>query len=1069
MALQTVFGARATDSNRGSTIAQFIRSGSANQTASVEVHIRNSSHLPWQPPQLGRKPFTSRLPSIIRLRRDIVGNAAGTSASSKYALYYDDAWHKVSADDVQQLCQYFNIQVSNPCVILTQERSKRFLASGSHEDKYTFFFQATMLDKLQLKHEEGDRRIAAMVQEISGGAESLKRMVKERDALEEWVQRKRIKDEAEAAVREMRALESWARWKERADQRDKQQTTAVGLKLEMERMKGELEALEADNGRFEEEKRKRKEEVDARVRAYEEVKDSVTDAARQVEAQKAKARAAENRVDAVQKRLERSQRELQRKTAEVAAVRAEMEEQNAHVEEERRRQLAELEEERKRHEGVKASLAQNHQLLRRQVQEMEERLSKCRAEETGSVHRMQEVESHLLRLRSSQQRGGSRFGRWTAEIKAAIARRQSAFTVPPVGPLGDYIQVAKADEAFLLAIETCIRKDGLCSYLASNLRDRDQLRKLFREVVGANASDWPQIIVLPRRATKQYDDPVKKGLPHEWPGQRRVLDCIAVDEPWVYNALVDQREVELSLVLGKQGRDAHDLISRAFDLVRGAKENALFKGLYTETGVRVTGKPGKDGAITKHPEYRGELLGVDMKEEITRLERKKEDTRREADLHRQKREEMAGQRQSLEQALKRSSDSLKQVDVALAQLQTKVAEVESERQGLRREEDIVHLQGECDRLHAEVRELTAQLSDIQRDVQRARDAQREKEAALAAAEQAEQEANDRVLEARQHVDQFASSRDELRRNTARLQQKLKVITERHSSVVAHVKEESTALLEAETALLLEHPDVTLDDVREAPERYAREAAKAEARLKEVLRKIAGAQKRGRGAKEVDIERMVFQFQTAQRACAELKEKVGRLKVDSAWLRDAMEKRKKKWALYRQELGEKLVRYYRLYLRESGWTGDLLIDHDTKSLQIPRAKPLSAGQEEDAAPSPGRRRPAKKAATAESEAASSSSSTTMSGGEKSRITVAFLMALWQSVDCPWRAMDEFDVFQDSQNRALSIEQLIQGAAKTPTRQFFFLTPLDVKGVMRPGVSVLKMPSIDDAQSTLRFHK
>ena len=88
---------------------------------------------------------------------------------------------------------------------------------------------------------------------------------------------------------------------------------------------------------------------------------------------------------------------------------------------------------------------------------------------------------------------------------------------------------------------------------------------------------------------------------------------------------------------------------------------------------------------------------------------------------------------------------------------------------------------------------------------------------------------------------------------------------------------------------------------------------------------------------------------------------------------------------------------------------------------------------------------------------------MSGGEKSIVTVAFLMSLWRSVDCPWRAMDEFDVFQDSQNRQISIDSLIAGASRTKSRQFLFLTPLDVTGVRRPGVDVVQMPKRrDDGQ-------
>lgn len=40
---------------------------------------------------------------------------------------------------------------------------------------------------------------------------------------------------------------------------------------------------------------------------------------------------------------------------------------------------------------------------------------------------------------------------------------------------------------------------------------------------------------------------------------------------------------------------------------------------------------------------------------------------------------------------------------------------------------------------------------------------------------------------------------------------------------------------------------------------------------------------------------------------------------------------------------------------------------------------------------------------------------LSGGERSFSTLAFIMAIGDSIQCPFHCLDEFDVFLDAQNR------------------------------------------------------
>jgi structural maintenance of chromosomes protein 6 len=69
----------------------------------------------------------------------------------------------------------------------------------------------------------------------------------------------------------------------------------------------------------------------------------------------------------------------------------------------------------------------------------------------------------------------------------------------------------------------------------------------------------------------------------------------------------------------------------------------------------------------------------------------------------------------------------------------------------------------------------------------------------------------------------------------------------------------------------------------------------------------------------------------------------------------------------------------------------------------------------------------------------------SGGERSFTTISLLLALGESLETPFRVLDEFDVFMDTQARRLTIQTLIHIAKQMEHRQFIFITPQDLSSV------------------------
>lgn len=71
--------------------------------------------------------------------------------------------------------------------------------------------------------------------------------------------------------------------------------------------------------------------------------------------------------------------------------------------------------------------------------------------------------------------------------------------------------------------------------------------------------------------------------------------------------------------------------------------------------------------------------------------------------------------------------------------------------------------------------------------------------------------------------------------------------------------------------------------------------------------------------------------------------------------------------------------------------------------------------------------------------------TLSGGEKSYSTISLVLALWSQIQPPFRILDEFDVFMDSLNRRIALDQIINYAKETRKFQYLFLTPLSLENL------------------------
>ncbi|CAH8255156.1 unnamed protein product [Arabidopsis lyrata] len=165
-ALCVAFRCRARGTQRAATLKDFIKTGCSY--ALVHVELKNQGEDAFKPEIYGD--------TLIIERR--------ISDSTSLTVLKD---HQ---EELRQLVEHYNIDVENPCVIMSQDKSREFLHSGNDKDKFKFFYKATLLQQvddllqsigIKLKSanalmDEMEKTIKPIEKEISELLEKIKNM-----------------------------------------------------------------------------------------------------------------------------------------------------------------------------------------------------------------------------------------------------------------------------------------------------------------------------------------------------------------------------------------------------------------------------------------------------------------------------------------------------------------------------------------------------------------------------------------------------------------------------------------------------------------------------------------------------------------------------------------------------------------------------------------------------------------------------------------------------------------------------------------------------------------------------
>jgi len=193
-----------------------------------------------------------------------------------------------------------------------------------------------------------------------------------------------------------------------------------------------------------------------------------------------------------------------------------------------------------------------------------------------------------------------------------------------------------------------------------------------------------------------------------------------------------------------------------------------------------------------------------------------------------------------------------------------------------------------------------------------------------------------------------------------------------------------------------------------------------------------------------VEEMTIEVNKAKTDLENARADLESLDLLNRALKNSLSSRLAKWQEFRRHIALRCKLVFQYHLSNRGYYGKVLFDHQKETLQLKVQTDEQAATQGNADKDP----------------------RSLSGGEKSFSTICLLLSLWDSIGCPLRCLDEFDVFMDAVNRRMSMRMMIDTANASDKKQYILITPQDMTNIVIGNtVRVHRMPDPERGQGTL----
>ncbi|XP_020260784.1 structural maintenance of chromosomes protein 6B-like [Asparagus officinalis] len=990
-ALCVAFGCRARGTQRAATLKDFIKTGCSY--SSVTVEIKNQGEDAFKHETYG---------DLIIIERRI-------TESTNSIVLKDRQGRKVSQrrDELRELVEHFNIDVENPCVIMTQDKSREFLHSGNDKDKFKFFFKATLLQQVSELLQSIRNQLDAADAIVDELESSIRPITKELNELREKIKNMEHVEEISLELQNLKKKLAWS-WVYCVDGQIQEQKTRIEkLKERVPTCQARIDKYLVKVGDLKGVLLSKKTHIKSLMEKTSEVRRMKDDLQQNLSvATKERLELEEDHVRGINllKKMKNRVRLLEQQIhgiqeqhiKETQAEEYEIEERIKKLEDE----INEADKSVRRLQEEENAISESLAAARNAIRDIDKEIDECERK-----HR--DLHSYSCELQQRQTNKVTAFGgEKVLYLLQIIERHHRKFKSPPIGPIGAHVTLVNGD-SWALAVDCAIGR-LLDAFIVTNHKDSLALRACAREARYQNL----QIIIydfsMPRLSIPSHDLPSTN--------HPTTLSVIHTENPTVMNVLVDMGNAERQVLV----KDYEMGKAVAFEQrIRNLKE------VYTSDGYRMFCRGSVQTTLPPNKRARaGRLCGSiddqisDIRKEIYKVQEFIQEGRGRKRDAQEALQNLEGRAQSLKRQRIHEERPMMSKKLALRDMQNAYA---AER----------HIDQT-----ANVEELYEEISQIQDDIQ-----------------------GKELLLEKIHV----------RKTLA--EEKANDLKKSFESLCDSAKGEIDAIEGAEHELLVTEEELraaeaervhyegvmnnkVLPDIKAAEEHYEELhrnrqenfdkasiicpecevealggcASNTPEHFSAKINRLKQRLQRENMRYDESIDDLRVMYEKKERKILKRQQMYSAFRNKLIACQEALDLRWSKFQRNASLLKRQLTWQFNGHLKKKGMSGHIKVDYEKMVLSIEVKMPQDASGN------------------------TVRDTRGLSGGERSFSTLCFALALHEMTEAPFRAMDEFDVFMDAVSRKISLDTLIDFAVEQGS-QWIFITPHDIS-MVKAGQKVRK---------------